>query len=352
MSDPVKIGVIGCGVIGQHHMNAAQQADHIELTAVADLNEESAKAAAEKYGARKSYSSAEELINDDEIEGVVLALWAAHRPKAALYAFEHGKHVLLEKPIARNVGEVESYIKAAGDKLIGACASSRYKFKQHVEPVRKFIAEGNLGDIRMVHCRVLVRAKPRPTKAPPVWRLSYELNGGGILSNWGSYDFDYLLSLTNWQLKPKTVFAQTWQVPEVLASRAAPGSDAETHVATLIRCENNAAITYERAEMVGTQGYASWQVTGTLGSIEAKMTVNGETKIVFNRADDEKGVSDEVIWEGVSDASMVHAGPICDFASAIREGREPATDLKRGLLMQRITDAIYASDRSGEIAKV
>lgn len=352
LSKPVKIGVIGCGVIGQHHMAAAQASDEIELTAVADLNADAVKAAAEKYGARKVYGSAEALCDDEEIQGVVLALWAAHRPKAALYAFSKGKHVLLEKPIARNVAEVESYIEAAGDKLIGACASSRYHFKQHVDPVAKFIADGNLGDLRMVHCRVLVRAKPRPTKAPPVWRLSHELNGGGILVNWGSYDFDYLMTLTNWQIKPISVFAQTWQVPDGLASRAAEGSDAETHAAALFRCENNVAISYERAEMIGTQGYASWQIIGTGGSIEAKMTANGESEITFNRADDEKGVVDDVIWKGTIDSSMVHAGPITDFAAAIRDGRQPVTDLKRSLLLQQITDAIYTSARTGEIAKL
>ena len=352
MSKPVKIGVIGCGVIGQHHMTAAQASDEIELTAVADLNPEAAKAAAEKFGAKKVYNSAEALCDDDEIEGVVLALWAAHRPKAALYAFSKGKHVLLEKPVARNVGEVESYIRAAGDKLIGACASSRYHFKQHVDPVAKFIADGNLGDLRVVHCRALVRAKPRPASPPPVWRLSHELNGGGILVNWGSYDFDYLMSLTNWSLRPVSAFAQTWQAPDILASRAAEGSDAETHAVALIRCENNIALSYERAEILGTQGYSTWQVIGTRGSIEAKMTLSGEAEIIFNRADDELGVVDEVIWKGTTDGSRVHSGPICEFAAAIREGRQPATDLQRSLVLQRITDAIYTSARTGEIAKV
>ena len=74
---------------------------------MADLIEERVKAAQEKYNVPTVYNSGLELLEDDRIEAVVLAMPVVDRTPLAFKALEKGKHVLLEKPVAGKASDVE-----------------------------------------------------------------------------------------------------------------------------------------------------------------------------------------------------------------------------------------------------
>ncbi len=348
--DPARIGVIGCGVIGSEHIKAADASDRVDLVAVADLKEDLAKEKALSFDVRKMYVEGLDLLEDDSIEGVVLAMPAVQRRILALKAFERGIHVLVEKPAGMDANEVRELIDARGD-LIAGCCSSRFRFPASANAVADFVASGALGDLRVVHCRALRPGGPPPEKDPPVWRLRRDLNGGGIMSNWGCYDLDYLLGITGWTLKPKTVLGQKWGVPPRFHALADPSSNAETHLVATILCEGDVAIHYERGEMMASSPRLTWQVVGADGSLDLEM-VKGEKKIEFHKAISEAGVVTETLWEGSEDTGKIHGGPIRDFATAIREGRQPKTSLENALVVQQITDAIYASAERGQAVEI
>ena len=69
--EPVKVGVIGCGVIGSRHLSIASEASHIELIAAADLIEANRASAAERFNPPKIYDNGNDLLDDDEVEAVV-----------------------------------------------------------------------------------------------------------------------------------------------------------------------------------------------------------------------------------------------------------------------------------------
>lgn len=348
--DPVKLGVIGCGVIGSQHIQASLDHDSVDVVAVADLREHVANDIAARNGIPKVYTEGTDLLLDDAIEGVVLAMPACVRKDLALKAFERGIHVLVEKPVGMNADEVRELIVARGE-LIAGCCCSRFRFPPSANAVTDFIASGVLGDLRVIHCRALRAGGPPPVKSPPIWRLRRDLNGGGIMSNWGCYDLDYLLGITGWSLKPRLVLGQMWGVPPKFNALADPSSDAETHLAATIQCEGGVAIHYERGEMVTSSPRLTWQVVGTDGSLDLEM-VKAEKKIEYHKAVSEEGVVTETLWEGSDDMSAIHFGPITDFAAAIREGRQPKTSLERALVVQQITDAIYTSAESGKAAEI
>ena len=209
--DPVKYGVIGCGVIGPTHMRPSRSYDHIELVAVADLIPERAQRAAAEYGVPKVYTQGNDLIDDPEVELVVLAMPTCHRKELALRAFSRGKHVLTEKPVAMSVQQVKDMMAARGDRVVGCC-SPRFRLTPSALAAQECVAGGVLGDLRVIRARAIIAAGPEPTNPPPPWRVSKGLNGGGILFNWGCYDLDYLLGLTGWTLRPRTVFGQAWTI--------------------------------------------------------------------------------------------------------------------------------------------
>ena len=252
-TDPVRLGVIGCGVIGQRHLKAAKASPLIEVVALADVREDVARQSAAAFGVPAVYTRAGALLKDKRVEAVVLAMPAAQRTRLALKAFALGRHVLTEKPVAMNAREVKKLIAARGN-LVAGCCSSRMRYLPSAAAVADYIASGALGTIRTLHCRCLSSDAGTPKSPPPAWRLIRSLNGGGILMNWGCYDLDYLLGLCGWKLKPKLVLAQTWPVAPELLSHVAPGSDAETHFAAIIRCEGGEMITFERAEYAAATG--------------------------------------------------------------------------------------------------
>lgn len=347
--EPVRLGVIGCGVIGNHHLQVATASQRVKVVALADLLDDRAQAAGEKYGVGTLYKQGLDLLDDADVEAVVLALPACGRTELALRAFARGKHVLDEKPIAMNAGEVKQMIAARGD-LVAACCSSRFRFSDAADAVANLIASGALGDLRVIHCRALIQAGPPPDKPRPEWRLKKALNAGGILCNWGCYDLDYLLGLAGWTLKPKTVFANVWPIPAQLAPHVPPGSEAETHFAALIRCEGGTVISFERAEYAAAATEGAWHIVGSRGSVKLNMNSTAPEAIVCHESTTESGLVTKTIYEG--EGKRQASGPLEDFVSAIRENQPLKTGLEQALVVQQITDAIYASAERGTAVEV
>jgi predicted dehydrogenase len=346
----VRLGVVGCGIMGNRHLKTASGCPLIEIAATADVVRERAEASARQFGAPKAYANARKLIADPNVDAVVFATIAAQRDRLVIAALKAGKHVLVEKPIAMNARVVERMVEARGGR-VAACCSARHRSYESADVARDFIASGGLGELRVIHCRVHEAATGTPEKAPPPWRLNRSMNGGGILMNWGCYDLDYLLGITGWKLKPALVLAQTWAVPPRMVPNVAPGSDAEPHFAALIRCEGGAVISFERGEYMPAHSQRAWQIVGTNGSLNLIMTPWAAKEITHDDTTTEKGLTTRTIWQ-IDGPETMRKDMVIDFAEAIVHGREPLTTLEKALLIQKVTDAIYKSARTGRAVKV
>ena len=349
--EPIGLGIIGCGVIGNMHLRAAAQCPLVKVVAIADLVEERRQQAAASYGIAKAYVDGHDLIEEPGVEAVVLALPTVGRQSFVLHALDRGLHVLTEKPIAMNAGEVQEMLAAQGGAVV-ACCSSRLRFLPSAEAIANYIASGALGELRLLRARAISAARPRPDVLPPAWRLRTALNGGGILVNWGCYELDYLLGVTGWSLKPEAVLSQTWPMPPAYLSHVVPGSDAETHYAAMVRCAGGAVITLERGEYVPARADGAWQIIGSTGAIQMDILSAENKQVLCECASADQGVTTDVLWQGNDVADAASRGPLPDFAQAIRAGRPPKTGLKESLIIQQITDAIYASARLGTAVEI
>lgn len=342
----VRVGVIGCGVIGKVHARMVAESAQAELAAVADVREDMAQQAAKEFGAARAYGAAEALLDDRNVDAVIVALPTNLRTPIALKSLAMRKHTLIEKPIAMNEADVRRIIAARGD-LVAGCCSARLSLMPSSLAAAKFISSGALDALRVVRIRAIIPAGKKPEKDPPPWRLNRSLNGGGILMNWGCYDLDFALSLTGWKLQPRTVFAQTWGVAPHLTSYVAPGSNAESHFAALITCDAGVAITFERGEYVAAPSDMAWQVIGAAGSVRMQMTPKAAKEVYYDFIAPE-GIQTKVLWSGDEEGIMQHRFVVEDFVAAVRERRAPHTSLERALLVQQISDAIYQSAASGK----
>lgn len=349
--DPVRIGVVGCGVMGDIHASVFAAGDETSLAAVSDVREDVAKAIGEKHGAQHVYTDTDALLDNKDIEAVSIALPAGIRGGIALKAFEAGKHVMLEKPPAMNAGELEQMIALRGDR-VGAVASCRYRCTHSAKAATEVVARGALGDIRVVHFRGLLQDGGPKSGVIPPWRVNRKLNGGGFWVNWSSYDMDYLLGITGWTLKPRLVLAQTWPIGDDLPKRVAEGSDAEEHAIALVHCEGGAVLSMERGEAMPIDLPSTWNIIGSKAALRLDMLETNGNQVLLDRTHPDGKPTTEIVWEGDEEEFAKHREPMMDFARAIRTGSEPLTSLERGLVLQKITDALYLSADEGRAVEI
>ena len=353
----INLGLVGLGVIGQMHLKVAATMPHVKFVAVCDVRGDLVQSTASQYSMSKTHTDAAAMFADDAIDGVVLALPANLRTELGVRAFAAGRHVLTEKPVAMNAGEVRKLIAArdASPKpgRIGACCSCRYHGLPSAKVVQNFVSTGALGDLRVARVRAVMAAPPSPPfNPPPVWRLSRALNGGGILMNWGQYDTDYVFGVLGWRLRPRRAMARTFGNIAAYASYAHEDSDAETHVIAFVDCvdETNGkpvVFSYERAEFTTSATDEAWQIIGDKGTLRLWMKEKTGKQLWFDHPG-ARGTVSELLWEGDEDSSQQHGMPVRDFGEAIRDGRAPATSLERSLVIQSMFDAIYAAAESGQ----
>lgn len=344
----LNLALIGCGVIAQFHLRALAKLKTARAAVVCDLRAEVAQKAATEFGVPRWSTNADEVLADPAIDGIILALPACARTEIALKAFQQGKHVLTEKPVAMNAGEVRALLAAQGDR-VGACCSSRYRSFESARVATEFIRAGGLGQIRTITCRAATKPSDLPNPNPPIWRLRRDLNGGGIFVNWGCYDLDYLLGLVDFKLTPQFALARTWQTPEPFSAYAANGSDAETHLVGLVTFAEGCVLNYERAEFSSLPANSVWQICGDRGALDLQMLQAKNANIVLTAPNPGTGTRTRVLWEGdESESTLHHDGVVQNFAEAILEKRKPMTSLQDALLFARIADAFYTSADLGQ----
>ena len=349
--EPVKLGVIGCGVIGSVTLKDAMASELVKVVAVADLRV-SRREWASQQGVPRVYEDGRDLLDQDpEVEAVLVAFPAGTRTAMGLHALARGKHLLTEKPVANNAREVQTLMDRRGDRVV-ACLSSRFRFFESAVKAREVVNSGVLGDLRRLHVRALLAAGPKNNSVPPPWRESFCLNAGGILTNWSCYDLDYILGTAGWSFQPKTVLAQTWPCAPAFRCHVAPESDAEAWYSAFVLGEDGMVLTLERGEFLPQRSEMAWLISGSEGALHLGMLNTDDRKLVLNVGTTEKGVTETVIWEGKDTQPGGNRLGIEDFALAIREHRPPATGMEQALTMMQITDAIYQSARTGRAVEI
>lgn len=341
MGQRLRLGVIGCGVIGSCHVATAATFEFIEITAVADLDVGRATALATQYNIPKAYGAAADLIDDPLVDAVVVALPAGVRHPIALAVLQAHKHLLIEKPAGMNAPQIRELIACQGNVVAASC-SSRMRHSVPSTVAADALRTDAIGELRVIRIRGVLPAPVVPDKLPPSWRLSRELNGGGVIANWGTYDFDYILGLLDWTVLPRSVFAMTWPHANAVTNRLPAGSDAETHAIALVQCDDDIALTIERGEYLPQPKHVAWEIVGTTGSLQLCMVPSADSRIVISRID-ESGVTSETLWQGEFSLNDGHIGVLSNFAHAILLQRTPATTLENALVIQDIIDAIYRS---------
>ncbi|GAA1879507.1 Gfo/Idh/MocA family protein [Lapillicoccus jejuensis] len=187
---PLRWGILGPGGIAHKLADAVQELTAGSVVAVGSRSAERAADFAARHGVARSYGSYEELVADDEVEAVYVASpHSAHRDHAVL-ALEAGKHVLVEKALARNGAEVEEIFAAAERNDRFAMEAMWTRHLPHVAWVRRLVASGQIGEVVTLtadHGQALDLAADHRLKNPDL--------AGGALLDLGVYPVSFALDL-------------------------------------------------------------------------------------------------------------------------------------------------------------
>jgi predicted dehydrogenase len=195
-SEILGIGLIGAGgIMHRHALAYLCFPDRARLVAVSDIDRGRAQAARNTFRIQADYEDYRELLARDDVDVVSVCTRPDTHAAAVIDAVEAGKHVLVEKPLARNLAEADEII-AACDRRAELRVSCLYqwRFDRAVQFARKAIEENRLGPALLAD--VQLRASPAPAYYDPgANRESWSLDGGGVLIVYAIHQLDLLISL-------------------------------------------------------------------------------------------------------------------------------------------------------------
>jgi predicted dehydrogenase len=150
--DKVRWGVLGAARIAVNKViPAMQQCTGAEITAIASRDLAKARAAADGLGIPKAYRSYAELVADPEIDAIYNPLPTDLHVPWSIRAAEAGKHVLCEKPLAMNAGEVRDLIAARDRCGVQIAEAFMVKVNPRWQRVFEIVASGEIGEVRSMY---------------------------------------------------------------------------------------------------------------------------------------------------------------------------------------------------------
>lgn len=314
--------VIGCGSFARTFSSAIQgELDNIDLYFA---SRDAARAArfATEFGGAGSFGSYESAVADRRVEGVYICTPHHLHLEHAGIAADAGKHILLEKPLARTVPEAQAIVDLAGAAGATLMVAENYRFMPPVLAAREMVERGALGELRLIQLQ-----EDFPFQ-PSEWRNDAETNGGGVLIDGGIHKASLLAYLAG---DPQEVYAA--EVPS-----AQPDLAAEDGVVAMFRYASGLVGVINHSWSAGPHSSRPW-VTISGSRASAAFELGGDWIDTI----DAVGRRRQAL--GGDRAGL--AAMVREFRVAARDAREPAMTGGEGVRDVALVRACYDSIRSG-----
>lgn len=325
----IKVGVLGIGSMGRHHVRNARETDGFELVAVADPG-------GDKFGVASDVTvmaSVDELI-DAGIEACVVAVPTVLHEEAALKLAAAGVHTLVEKPLAADSDSGKRIVdafEAAG--VVGAVG-----YVERCNPalleMRRRIADGQLGEVYQVITR---RQSPFPARISDV----------GVVKDLATHDVD----LASWVAgaRYELIFAQ-------VSHRS--GRDHEDMMVASGRFTNGILVNhlvnwltpYKDRSTIAVGEHGALVADTALGDLT--FYENGEFPVQWDQIAAFRGVSEGTVTRYALQKREPLAVEHANFRDAILGKESNAVTMREGLDAIRVTEGILRSAASGEAVRL
>jgi predicted dehydrogenase len=354
----LRVGVIGAGV-GALHLAAYKQLPQVEIVALAGLDDERVQQVAVEYSVPQTYREYEDLLAAPGIDAVSICLPNALHAPVSIAALRAGKHVLVEKPLARSSAEAQAMIDAAREAERVLMVSFDKRYRGDTQWIKQYIDSGALGKIYYAKAHWMRRAGiPRLGS----WFVSKELAGGGPLIDLGVHVLDIAMYLMG-EPRPQAASANTyaafgprglkgWQGRQQFSNERLP-YEVEDLATAFIRLEGDGTHTDAQTTLLLEASWATHSTAsddfgvtlyGSEGGVE--LLVRDYTYDNTVRAfSDINGVPTEITPKIPRGSGHLHV--IERFVGAVLEGTPPTPSATEGLRRVEVLAACYQSAQAG-----
>jgi len=179
----VRVAVVGAGHVAQiAHIPAYKAHSGVDLVALVDEDPVKGKKLIRQFGFIKFYEDITKMLQKEKVDAVDICTPNYLHAPMAIAALRSGKHVLCEKPLARNAGEAERMVEAADKAKCYLMVAMNNRFRDDVKVLRTFVDRGELGEVQLVKTGWLRRVQDW---GPRSWFTEIRKAGGGALLDLG-----------------------------------------------------------------------------------------------------------------------------------------------------------------------
>lgn len=314
--------VVGCGEFARTFARAMQSIpDHVQLLFASRDSQRAADYAAQFNGIGH-FGSYESAAADPRVDAMYICTPHYLHLEHATLAADAGKHILVEKPLARSQHEAAELIRAADQAGVTLMVAENYRFMSGVRLARELTDAGRIGNVRLVQLQEEAEFRPAD------WRNDHDLNGGGTFMDGGIHKVDLFRYLAG---EPTTVYAS--QVPS-----AQPGINAEDGLAMIARTAEGVTGIINHCWSRTARTQRMWlSVAGSSGRIYYQL---GSSELILDDGRREQKLALEPDHYGLKPMAL-------EFHASIREGRLPETTGAEGLADVMVVLKAYESMETG-----
>jgi len=285
----VGIGMLGYAFMGKAHTNAYKKLPYMvypppavpRLVAIAGRNAEATQEAAQRYGYETYYTDWRELLKNDRVQLFDNGGPNDAHAEPSIAAAQAGKHVLCEKPLARNAKEAATMLEAVTKAGIKHAVMFNYRFVPALRQAKELIDSGALGQIYHYRAVYLQEWIMPHYGTPMIWRLDKNQAGSGALGDLGAHIIDLGRFLVG---EPKHVSALTRTfIPQ------RPNADGSLGQVTVddafiaaVEFENGAIGSVEASRFAaGRKNYNCLEVNGEKGTLRFNLERMNELEVFW-----------------------------------------------------------------------
>ena len=285
----------------------------------------------EDYGGAGYFGDYEEAAADPRVQSMYFFTPHDMHLDNVNLAARHGKHVLMEKPIARTVAEASAMVESARSAGIKLMIAENYRFLNTVDRAMEIMnaegAENPIGDLRLIE--MVVEGFSSPGK----WRANLDRNGGGVFIDGGIHFVDIAVNVGGFPelvhaIQPPQLYTNVEGEDGILVTAALPGG---------VAC----VINFSRAIPVQSQ-FQIIKFTGSKGRISFDPRAS---ELTIDTPDGQSAVEVPAVRRGVR-------GMVSEFRRSIEEDREPVMSGHEGTKDLAVVLAAYESMRTGESVRL
>ena len=271
----IGIGMLGYAFMGKAHTNAYKKIPYMmypppaipRLIGICGLYEDEAAEAARRYGYDNYYTDWRKMLEDDAIQLLDTGTPNNLHAEPCIAAAQAGKHIICEKPLARNAEEAKSMLDAVEIANIKHMVAFNYRFLPALRQAKNLIDSGALGQIYHFRAQYLQEWIMPHYKTPMIWRLEKETAGSGALGDLGAHIIDLGRFLVG-EIKSVSGVTRTFIQERPLSQGEGMGKvDVDDAFVATVEFDNGAIGTLEATRFAGgRKNHQIIEINGEKGS--------------------------------------------------------------------------------------